>query len=135
MRTALVFSRFKASARKIAQRAALPLGALAFFAGTHLPRLGRDKRRHQNGKRVDVPIVAQGTSVSSSTGNRDSYLALVSLQGKGHISTAALLVDYHADDHDGFRYADQIFPASSPLPELCRVLRDQRERLFSPAVI
>lgn len=45
-------------------------------------------------KRVEVVIIARGSNVKGSSGNMDSYLALVS-QGKGHEETVARLVHYY----------------------------------------
>jgi hypothetical protein len=45
-------------------------------------------------RRVTVTILARGLHVSGSTGNMDSYLAIV-LNGKNHEETVARLVHYY----------------------------------------
>jgi hypothetical protein len=45
-------------------------------------------------KRVEVVIIARGSNVRGSSGNMDSYLALVS-KGKSHEETVARLVHYY----------------------------------------
>ncbi|HXP06857.1 MAG TPA: hypothetical protein VN828_00105, partial [Acidobacteriaceae bacterium] len=51
-------------------------------------------------RRVNVTILARGSHVSSSTGNMDSYLVLLS-EGKNSEPVAARLVDYYPGFQQG----------------------------------
>jgi hypothetical protein len=50
--------------------------------------------------RVEVVIIARGSNVKSSSGNMDSYLAIIS-RGKSHEETVARLVHYYASFQPG----------------------------------
>jgi hypothetical protein len=53
------------------------------------------------GSRVEVTIVARGSSVASGTGSMDSYLAVIASKSRGHATAAVRLVDYHSDSQPG----------------------------------
>ncbi len=83
------------------------LGAILFVPllyGQRPPSANVSEQRLE-WKRVEVRIVARGPSVTSSIGNMDSYLALVSAPGHGHSVTAARLVDYYPSFQDGLSNA------------------------------
>ena len=54
--------------------------------------------------RADITIIARGFGAISSTGNMDTYLALISAAGRNDPTTAARIVDYYASFEPGIDY-------------------------------
>jgi hypothetical protein len=82
------------------RRMSVHVGMTAVLLSTGFPLCGQShlnalvQRYPVPWKRVEVVIIARGSNVRGSSGNMDSYLALVS-RGKGHEETVARLVHYY----------------------------------------